>query len=195
MKNSLWSLLVNPFTHIAGWKAFVLGIIIVCVTVLIGYFSNIYFPGALDVKVTTRVSLKSAYVFQMIGLASLVLVMYLSSLIFAKRTRFQDILGTVTLSRFPLFFTALSGFLVEEDCINNLAQLVLDRSTAFNISDYVGFIIVMLLMIPVVIWQIALLYNAFKVSTGMKGGKCIVVFIGSVILAEIISIILIYIVL
>lgn len=189
MKNSRWkSLLINPFTRIAGWKAFMLGIVIVCVTVVIGSYTNIHFPGALDVKFATNISLNSAFIGQGIGLLSLVGLLYVAALIFARDTRFQDILGTITLSRFPMLLIVIFGAMVNKDSIDNLMNVVLGKNP-FLLSDYWGFILCSLLMIPIIIWQLVLMYNAFSVSTGLKGGKSVLIYICAVIVAEIVSIV------
>lgn len=187
MKNNHWgTLLINPFTRIAGWKAFVIGAITVCLTVVIGRYTNIHFPGALDVKFSTGITLGTAFLVQGIGLASLVLFLYIAALIFAKGTRFQDILGTVTLSRFPMLIIAVLGVIVNENSINGLMDVLLGK-VVFDISEYWGFIVCSLLMIPIVIWQLVLMYNAFSVSTGMKGAKCVLIYIGTIFVAEIVS--------
>ena len=193
MKNNFsWGLLVNPFSRIAGWKAFVLGFIIVLLTVLVGYFSNVYFPGALDIKLITGLSLELAFLYCFIGIISIILIMFIASLVFAKGTRIQDIIGTVTLSRFPYLLIAIAGIIVNENSIDTFAKYLINREYVFNIGEYTGLIVFLILTMPVIIWQIALLYNAFRVSTGLKGTKCIIVFIGTVLVAEIVSIISIY---
>lgn len=183
--------LINPFKRIAGCNAFIPGIIIVCLTVVIGYYNNVHFPGALDVKLSIGKSLELAFLVQGIGLASLIVVMYMAALIFARGTRFQDILGTITLSRYPLLLIAIAGVMVSENSIINIAGIIL-KYQSFVISENIGLILCTILMIPIVIWQLVLMYNAFSVSTGMKGSKCIVIYAGSLIIAEIISIAAIY---
>ena len=193
MKNKL-QMFYNPFERIAGWKAFYIGLIIVCLTVLIGLFSNVCFPGVLDAKIVVNLGLIDAFIFQFIGLISLVLFFYLSSLIFAKNVRLQDILGAVLLARFPYFFVSLLGFLIQAETIllfDNAIRTGNIEDLAVVLSSF-GFILVTILMIPFIIWFIVLLYNGFRVSTGLRGGKCIFVFIGSVLIAEIASLLLVF---
>lgn len=191
MKNK-FKLLYNPFDQIAGWKAFIIGIIIILLTVVIGNLNCAYYPGALDAKLAPDVPLSIAIQVQGIGLVSLVLIFYLAALIFAKGTRFQDILGTVTLSRFPYLFISLLGFLVDEDKLRAMNNAMMEGrigDITSSVMDNVGMIVASLLMLPFIIWFIALLYNAFRVSTGLKGAKCVFLFIGAVIVAEVVSIV------
>jgi len=190
MKNNNWKLLVNPFTRIAGWNAFLFGAIIVCITVVLGHLNDIYYPNVLDMKIFTDRTLGFAFIVQCTGLASLVIIMYLASLIYARNVRFQDILGTTTLARFPYLFLSLIGFFIKIENTDNLIPSLLDNT--FRASDYTGLLVITLISVLFIIWYIALLYNAFSVSTNIKGAKGIIIFIGVIIIAEIFSIILSY---
>jgi len=189
MKKINWSFLINPFTKIAGWQAFAIGIVIVAATVLVGYTNNIYFPGLLSVKMPSNITLANAFLFQFIGLASIVILMYLSALIFAKNIRFQDILGTVTLSRAPFLILAALGFIVGEISESSMIDSIKDGT--FNLTNHIGLFIFGLLCILFCIWVIALLYNAFKVSTGIRNNR-ILIFIAVIILSEILAGVIIY---
>lgn len=192
MKNNSFSaLLLNPFARIAGWKAFFIGIMIVCVTVVVGYLANVHFPGALDAKVSPYITLKSAFLVQGIGLLSLVIVMFIVGLLFSKTVRFQDVLGTIVLSRYPMLLLALLGFVVDVSSLDSLMGVIF-RQEPFVFSDFIGLAVFSLLSIPIIIWQLVLMYNAFSVSTGLKGGKGILLYVGAVFVAELVSLIAIY---
>lgn len=179
--------LINPFTKIAGWKAFGIGIVIVCVTVLIAYANGIFFNGALDTHFMTDRSLSMAFIYQAVALFSMVLVMYLISLPFAKSVRFQDVLGTVTLARFPFMLTAFTGFLLNAEQAQDVVKSLFVRS--FDHPHLFIFVLVTFLMLCTGIWYIALLYNAFRVSTDIKGGKSVGLIILIVLLAETLSLV------
>ncbi|WP_101690834.1 YIP1 family protein [Dysgonomonas massiliensis] len=193
--NNIAKALINPFDRIAGWKSFFIGIAIVVATVVVGWQSSICFRGALDAKTVYELDFDWALYCQFISLAALVGVFYLAALLFARGTRFQDILGTITFSRFPYLFIALLGFLSTDAELAEMNQVV----SSGNVSELLSYlttnikqILLPILMIPFLIWSIVLLYNAFRVSTGLKGAKCGVVFTTSLILAEIISLIFIF---
>lgn len=193
--NNIAKSLINPFDRIAGWKSFFIGIAIVVATVVVGWQSSICFRGVLDAKTVYKLDLNWALYCQFISLAALVGVFYLAALLFARGTRFQDILGTITFSRFPYLFIALLGFLSSDAELTKINEVV----SSGNVNELLSYfttnikqILLPILMIPFVVWSIILLYNAFKVSTGLKGSKCGVVFTTSLILAEIISLIFIF---
>lgn len=193
--NNIIKGLFNPFDRIAGWKAFFIGMAIVIAAVVVGWQSSMCFPGVLDAKTAYQLDLDTAFFYQAISLGSLVVVFYICALLFAKGTRFQDILGTITLSRFPYLIIALLGFLSTDAELAAMDQLV----SSGNIGDLLHYlsgnikqILLPLLLIPFIVWAVILLYNAFKVSTGLKGAKCGVIFTVALIVAEITSLILIF---
>lgn len=182
------SLLLNPFVRIAGWKAFIVGSAIVCVTIIIGYFSNVWYPGVLDIKLATDFSLLQAFIVQIISLFYLSFVMYPASRLFSKKTRFQDLLGTTVLARFPFLLASLLGFIIKPESINGLVAAL--KVGEFTFTNYLDIIVASIMMIPIIIWYVILLFNAFKVSSNIKGIKATVIFAVCLILAEIISSIL-----
>lgn len=190
MKNSKLNLLVNPFNKIAGWKAFGIGLAIWVAATCAGYLSKIGFDGAIDIHYIPTLTLSKAFIYQIVGVVSIVGVFYLSALIFAKGTRFQDILGTSLFARYPYIFATLSGLLMPDIDFNEIAkQAILNPQSGIDITgiQVLQLLVATLLMVAVSVWFIALLYNAFRVSTGLKGGKCIGVFVVSLLVAEIVS--------
>ena len=190
----------NPFEQIAGWEAFGIGLVILCVTTVTGYFGNTVFYG-ISIKAVPEVTWGSAFALQASGLAVMVVVMWITALLSAKRVRFQDILGTVTLAKYPLLLAALFflafrkrlkeitdmfmaalGELASETSRVPAAEL-LSELTPF---DYALFIVLTIISILILVWTIALLFNAFKVSTNLKGVKCALLFIAIVLISEII---------
>ncbi|WP_165026187.1 hypothetical protein [Dysgonomonas sp. ZJ279] len=188
MKNeNNWHLLLNPFVRIAGWKAFLLGSLIASITIIIGYFSNVWYPGVLDIKLATHLNLGKAFLVQIVSQFYVVFFMYPAALIFAKNTRLQDILGTTMLARFPFLIASLLGFMVKPESIENLMDVL--QMGMFNVADNIGLIAASIIMVPIIIWYVILLYNAFKVSSNIKGTKAVVTFTVCLILAEIVSLI------
>lgn len=183
MKNSKWAMLYNPFTRVAGWKAFFIGAAIVCATVVLGWLSNTMAYG-LEVKATDDYPLWKGFYFTWVGIACTVGVMYLAGIIFSKGVRFQDILGTVTLARAPYLLSPLLALTMPEGFLDdlNLAASTMDIS----LINWSGLILMGLLCIMISVWAVALLYNAFRVSTNLRGGKCAGIFIASLFISEVV---------
>jgi hypothetical protein len=191
-----WELIYNPFIKIAGWKAFVIGAVIVCATVITGYWNDVYFTG-IQMKMSEHLTLWVCFLIQAIALLSTVILMYVTSLFFAKQVRFQDILGTVTLSRYPYLFIALLMFYIGprmQSILEKITEVSFSTIEKLNIvisiSDYIVLLIFAVLALIIIIWNIALLYNAFKVSTGIKGYKTAILLTGIIIASEIITFII-----
>ncbi len=173
MRSKKLNLLINPFLKIAGWEAFFFGTIISGLIIFIGYTNNLFFPGIISIRNSSALTFSNAVVFQVIGLLPAILLMYLSGLVFSKNVRFQDILGSVTLARFPYILMVLFGFLLN----NNSSRLL-------GTHEYLILGIFTIIYIILSIWIIVLLYNAFKVSTNIKGNKGIIIFASIVIISE-----------
>ena len=187
MKNKFrWNLLYNPFTKIAGWQAFAVGILIVLLSGLIGSYAGIAFDGAIDTHITENLTIKESFLLLGIDIVSVVVILFIAGLIISKRLRFVDILGTMTLARAPLIFLAILGLIVTPVSAEEI------MSNPMAILHNPGLVIFSVISIPIVIWFIALMYNGFRVSTGAKGAKMIVGFIVGLIAAEIVSKILIF---
>ena len=184
--------LYNPFEVFAGWKAFGIGIVILCVATVIGYFGNTVFYG-ISAKTVSYVTWGKAFSLQGIGLAVTVVVMWIIALLSAKHVRFQDILGTVTLAKYPTVIMAIM-FLAFSNWMNEITgritsagsiQEILEIFNNLSILDYTLFIVYSIIALSLLVWTITLLFNAFKVSTNLKGGKCALLFIAIMLISEI----------
>ena len=173
--------LINPFTYIAGWQAFGIGIAFVLLMGVVGSLSGVYFDGALDAHLSKRGNFYHSFLFLGIDIVCVTLFMWIAALFFSKNVRLIDMLGTMTLSKAPMLIVACMGFMVSEEMVFSLS------GNPLAILTMPSLIVFSMLIIPFIVWSIALMYNAFKVSSGMKGNRTIFVFIAALLLAEIVS--------
>ena len=186
MKNkNVFGFLMNPFTRIAGWQAFGLGIFFVVLMGLLGAYSDIAFDGVIDMHIID-ISLLQSFLYLGIDLVCLVVVMWMTGLIVSGKFRFIDILGTMTLAKAPFLLLSIAGFFTAAP---ELSEIYKDPYVIFQ---SISFIILIVLSITVIIWSITLMYNAFKVSCDIKGSKLTGVFIIGLLVSEVLSKILIY---
>lgn len=178
----------NPFTRLAGWPALGLGLLAAFLMAVIGSYSQVLFDGVVDVHFKTT-TLTQTLSLVGISLASLVGVFWLTGLIVAKPFRFIDLAGTLTLAKTPFLLMALAGFLVTPPD----AQTIL--SNPMVIVQNTGFLGVLILSLPVMVWSIVLMHNAYKVSCGLKGSTLTISFIVALFVAEAVSKLLIYVIL
>jgi len=186
MKNkSIFGLLMNPFTRIAGWQAFGLGIIFILLMGYIGARNGIAFDGVFDMHMF-EITVQQSFLYLAIDLVSLVLVMWITGLIVSKGFRFIDILGTMTLAKAPFLLLAIMGYFTTAP---NMTEIMKDP---YIILQSLSFVIMMALSVPVMVWSIVLMFNALKISCGLKGSTLTVAFIIGLFVSEIIAKILIH---
>lgn len=167
--------LFNPFTYVAGFKALVIGFIIMAITLVTAFYSNTHFDGAIDAHIGLQATFPLFVYEQLIAWGSVVFIFFLTGLILSgTRFRFIDIAGTVALARAPMLLVAIAGFI---PALHNAKPGHIDNTV----------IALGLVLIFPIIWFIALLYNAFTTSLNLKGTKAIVGFIVALIMAEILS--------
>ena len=188
-KNNNWNLLWNPFIRVAGWQAFGVGIIIVLISAVLASYGNLAFDGAIDAHFGDNITIAQSLLVTGISLLSVVLSMYVIGLIISKNFRFVDILGTMTLARAPFLVLAVFSLFVTSPDVEQVLQ------NPMIVLDYPSFLVLGIISVPIIVWYIALMYNGLKVSTGTKGIKLTIGFIVGILVAEVISKLLIYLVL
>jgi len=176
---------MNPFTRIAGWQAFSLGLVFVALMGFIGSGSGIAFDGVFDMHMFEN-TVQQAFLYLAIDIVSLVLVMWVVGLIISKNFRFIDLLGTMTLAKAPFLVLAIMGYFATAPDMNEIMR------NPYVILQSTSFLILMILSLPVMIWSIALMFNALKISCDLKGNTLTVAFILGLIISEIIAKILIH---
>ena len=182
MRNKeIFKLIFNPFHKIAGWEALGLGGVTAIATALIGRFSNAVTDGALDLHLVQQTTFAHTAMFTGISFISLIVCMTIAAFAISKSFRIVDIAGTISLAKAPILLAVLLGFFTtvpDQKAIIANPMILLTSAT---------FIVVTLLIIPISIWSIALMFNAFKVSTGAKGTSLVMTFIIALVASEIFS--------
>ena len=183
--------LINPFNYIAGTKSLLIGLAIIFITSLTGYYSNTFFPDILSVKTGVELTFKVSLLFNIVNWLSISLLLYIASLIFSKSSvRFIDLFGTQALARSPYLLATLLGF---SKSINRLGEyflwkyLSIGEPTDISSLEMTIAVVLLTLIVIISIWMITLMYNAFKVSSNIKGGKSVTIFIIVFILSIILS--------
>ncbi|MFA5239473.1 MAG: hypothetical protein WC476_07175 [Phycisphaerae bacterium] len=189
--NRLIQWLFNPFKFIAGFKALLLGLAIILISGFLGSFSNTHFDGVLDVHTGTEAPLWIFMAEGAINWICMAIPLFFFGLIVSRSSlRIIDVLGTQALARWPYLISAVvmlpeANKRVSEYLISTLTQNTPPIAvTPIDISIFVFVMIVVLLM---VIWMVALMYQAYAVSCNIKGAGAIVTFIVSLIGAEVLS--------
>jgi hypothetical protein len=191
------TLLFNPFVYIAGGQALGFGVGAIVLAGLIGALGHTHFDGVLDTHVGAPAPLGFFLAEGLIDWLCLALVLLVLGKI-ASKTNFRaiDLLGTQALARWPTLITSIvtlppamrrfSQELLQH--VSNPAAVIQLLAT----PDAMIFFAISLLMLPLVVWTVALMYQSYSVSCNLRGAKAIVTFIAGLLLAEILSKIVIY---
>lgn len=173
--------LFNPFLYVAGSKSLLIGLAIMLATTAVSYFSHIHFPDPISVKVAIGFPL---WVYLVQNLANWLVVsvlFYIAALVLSKSSvRAIDIFGTQALARAPYLIASFTGFTgVLETFGKFLLWITTNTGNPVEITGAQILFAVLLLILTMVltVWLVALMFNAFKVSSNLKGAKLIVSFI------------------
>jgi hypothetical protein len=173
--------LLNPFTRIAGTKSLVYGLLIILSTSLIGHYSHTHFPDILSVKLSPDFPV---WYFILQGLSNWLVIsslLYLAAKLFSKSSvRLIDIFGTQALARTPYLLAALMGFSnTVEKLGKHLLWTLLQQGEPITISQFEIALAILLMGVTLLltVWLITLMFNAFKVSSNLKGPKLVLSFI------------------
>lgn len=183
-------MLFNPFERYAGLQALTAGAVIALLAALGASLFQTRFDGVLDAHyITGDVEFVTALIDQLINISCAFVAFYLLAVILGVRgLRPVDMLGTLMLARAPYALMPLANI---GGYMSAQGEAVLKSVESDPLNPDLGPIFAMLPVILVslvlVIWMIALLFNAWKVCTNFKGARLIGGFITALILAEALS--------
>lgn len=189
-------LLFKPFEKYSETKLLLFGIIITSIGLFVGNLFNMRFNGAIDMHFGTKVTMIVSLLDFGIVLLCLVTFLFLAAKIVNRKTRFIDVLSTVIVSRSIIYILSLfnangSLGLVSDKLTNNQGKAK-EVFLTLNNNELLLVVISGITSILITIWYVALLYNGYKTASNAKGSKPTVLFIVSILLAEIVSAVLIY---
>ncbi len=185
------SVFFNPFQKIAGFKALLIGLVIMLVMSIVGIYGKLYFDGllssswAMDMKTNYPPSFLLLMYQNIVNVTVLALLFLLFSKIFGKKKiRIIDFFGTVAFSRYPYLILA-TLFWISQLLDPSLWQAYLSRPVElhFNIINS----LMALAFIVCYWWQLLTYFFALKVSSGLDGKKLWISFIISAAAGELIA--------
>lgn len=183
----------NPFERIAGLQALLYGLAIALTAALLASFFATRFDGVIDAHfVPGEVSLSTALIDQAVNAISLFVVFYLSALILgARHVRPVDMLGTLLLARAPFALVPLFNI---GSFFSGKTEAIMESLNENPAQPDLGLVLplipMLLLILALLVWLIALYYNAWKVCTHLKGAKLVAGFIVALLASEALSLFL-----
>lgn len=211
---------INPFTYLAGYEALGIGLACIVLASLSGTFSGMWFPGVLDAKVGYNAGFLNNLAAALIAWLMMSLVLYLTALVSSpSRLRLIDFVGTQALARFPSLILALAAFIPSlekvthyflgrtlQSWLDTAKPEALDLLRSFvdvdpylqqaahrpALGEFLLAALSIILTLLMIIWMVALMFNAYRVSANLKGSRAGISFTLALIVAEVLSVILIY---
>jgi len=166
---------INPFRYVAGTRALLIGLAGMLLTAIIARYSETHFDGVLDAHFGMEAPLSLFIIEGVISWLCAVICFYVAGMILTRSAvRLVDIAGTMAFARLPMIFVALVGFFVSGTPVN-----LEDIDPSFIVAGVVGMLFT--------IWMVTWMYQAYIISTNLKGAKGIVSFIVALIVAEVMS--------
>jgi len=148
----------------------------------VGFLNNSHFDGVLDMHRAMAAQFHIFLLEVVIDWVSISLVLFVLGVILSKsKIRWIDVFGTQALARWPMIPAVILMVFIPD---------VKDMDLS-DIQSLNGLIVPATVMLLFIIWFVALMFNAYKISCNLTGSKLTISFIGGLILAEILSKILI----
>lgn len=170
----------NPFIKMSWDRALIAGVITIILAAIIGSFSNTQFDGVLNIH---PIGLFKPPLYYLIllnilnWLLSTLVFLVFGAILTKSRFRIIDIVSTQAFARWPNILFALAAFL-------NRLPLIGTKLPVRYCIDIVALLSVCLM--------VTLMYNSYKISFDLKGGRLVSSFILGLFLAQTVSLILIY---
>ena len=181
--------LFNPFVRIAGTTSLVFGLGAIVLGGLVAAAVGIRFDGLLDMHFVGPVPLWLPVLEGVLNwiVISLLIAGVARAFGGASGVRLIDIAGTQAMARTPLL---LSVAICSLPWIrNSLAELATSLQDSGVAAPDVGpgVRVGSLIMMAGIAWMIVLMWNAFTACCHIKGGRGIAMFVGAVVIGEVIT--------
>ncbi len=182
-------LMYNPFVRFAGVPALAFGFLFLIAGALLAGFCNARFDGAIDLHFGHSVGFILPLTDQLLAWGSLVVVFYALSLALGARPRLIDMAGTMALARLPY---AIAPLINVGGHISNVTDKLSSMDPQHPVlpvsgGELVVFILLSIITVLLLVWLIALYFNAYKVCSNFKGNKLVISFIVGLVAAEALS--------
>lgn len=195
--------LFRPFDRIAGGPALGLGLMLLVLTALLAWRNGLQTDGVLDLHFQTELGLVDLLLQGLVNWLTLALLL-LAFGRWLSETRFRslDLFGTQALARWPILIGVLYlsipavGGTIERLTLSMLEAMPTQPDQVMAPSEYLlDAMWLTLLSLPVmacIAWMIWLMYHGYALVFNLRGQRAVFSFIGALIMAEILSKLLIY---
>ncbi len=186
-KMTLVRWLFNPFVRIAGTIALAVGLGAIVLGGLVAGAVGIRFDGLIDMHFVGPVPLWLPVLEGMLNWIVISVLIAGVARVFGGGVRLIDIAGTQAMARTPLILSvAICSLPWIRNSLAELATSLQDSGIAAPDLG-TGVLVGSLIMMAGIAWMIVLMWNAFSACCHIKGGRGIALFVGAVVVGEVIT--------
>ena len=184
-----WQMILNPFTIFSEKHLLILGVICAIAGSLLASLIGVSYDGLLDVHLRSEMTFQDSLKENSIIIILITLILFVFGKMINAKTRFIDILNSAVIFRIPFYFSAL---LTSIPIVKNVTEEVMkDINSLDKIdlqpSDLIGVVLMSILLLALLIYAIALLFQGFKTATNAKKTIHYVIFGIIILIVEITS--------
>ncbi|MBA4154190.1 hypothetical protein [Flavobacterium sp.] len=181
--------LYNPYELYSERQLLIFGLVMTLIGSFLGYLFNGRFDGIVDFHLLKSITFFEVVLDNFFNTVLLTILLFITGKLINSKTRFVDVLNASLIARIPFYILPFFNF-------NNIMYDVSNRTyniivaSRFNTISTLDIILLMLfsfVAICTLIWFSVLLWNGFKVATNAKGIKNIILFIFTILVAEVVS--------
>ncbi|WP_051224109.1 hypothetical protein [Flavobacterium tegetincola] len=190
-------ILFNPFEQFSERPLILFGIAATIVLSMTGAFFNARFDGVLDLHFSMPTFFSNTLTDNAINIALLSLTLFALGKIRNNKTRFIDFFSASLIARIPYYFLPFFNWnnYIYNETEKLIQQFLTVQPGAIPEFDTIQMGILALFAIVSLVflaWFIYLLYQGYKVATNAKGAVEVVLFGVTIIVAEVLSKIIFY---
>jgi hypothetical protein len=181
--------LYNPFELYSERQLLIFGLVMTLIGSFLGYSFNGRFDGIIDFHLLESVTFFEVVLDNFFNAVLLTMLLFINGKLINSKTRFVDVLNASLLARIPFYILPFFNFNnVMYDVSNRTYDIMVAGSfNAISTPDIILLMLFSFVAICTLIWFSLLLWNGFKVATNAKGIKNIILFIFTILVAEVVS--------
>lgn len=181
--------LYNPFELYSERQLLIFGLVMTLIGSFLGYLFNGRFDGIVDFHLLESVTFLEVVLDNFFNTVLLTTLLFITGKLINSKTRFVDVLNASLLARIPFYMLPFFNFNnVMYDVSNRTYDIMVAGSfNAISTPDIILLMLFSFVAICTLIWFSVLLWNGFKVATNAKGIKNIILFIFTILAAEVVS--------
>ena len=181
--------LYNPFELYSERQLLIFGLVMTLIGSFLGYSFNGRFDGIIDFHLLESVIFFEVVLDNFFNAVLLTMLLFINGKLINSKTRFVDVLNASLLARIPFYILPFFNFNnVMYDVSNRTYSIIVAGSfNAISTPDMILLMLFSFVAICTLIWFSVLLWNGFKVATNARGIKNILLFIFTILVAEVVS--------